>query len=171
MLPLLSYGIKAERLMKNIFNVYRIRNASSDFDADFLLNTAQLVDPVRYKKCMSIHKLGAHAYSPEQILDYLYGLDFVIDVGSDQYVGLDFTVNAAKVPAKLSKCHSLSRMSKSININHSIVILIVGDLDNPDPTVIQSSTKSLMRDLFASFETSSDTRLPRYFKFAVSNSF
>jgi len=81
MLQSLPAGLQAENCMQKILRKARIRNASVDFNAENLRAVAQLANPSRYIACNK--KLYLKQCSADQILDFVYGVDHVIDVGEN----------------------------------------------------------------------------------------
>lgn len=149
MLQLQSAGLRAEYCMQDILHAARIRNASPDFDADSLRAIAQRVNPKRYDLCNE--KLRLHRCSADQILDFVYGVDHVIDVGERVYAGIDLTLNAAGVANKVSKAQQLTKLRAHIGIRHFIVTHMVGDWQDPDPAAIRRSTDSFWDALCDAF--------------------
>ena len=125
MLQLQSSGIRAEYCMQDILHAARIRNASPDFNADTLRSVAQRVNPKRYELCNQ--KLRLHRCSADQILDFVYGVDHVIDVGERVYAGIDLTLDSAGVANKVSKAQRMTKMRAHIGIRQFFVVQMVGD--------------------------------------------
>ena len=154
MLQLQSAGLRAEYCMQDILHAARIRNASPDFKVDNLVAVAQRVNPKRYDLCNQ--KLRLHRCSADQILDFVYGVDHVIDVGERVYAGIDLTLNAAGVANKVSKAQQLTKMRAHIGIRQFVVVHMVGDWNNPDPAVVRKSTDALWDALCDAFNGPAD---------------
>ena len=120
MLQVQPAGLRAENLMQGILHAARICNASPNFHAETLRAVAQRVNPKRYELCNK--KLRLHRCSSDQILDFVYGVDHVIDVGERVYAGIDLTLNAAGIANKVSKARQLTKMRAHIGIRQFIVV-------------------------------------------------
>jgi hypothetical protein len=140
--------------MQDILLAARIRNASPDFKADNLLAIAQKVNPRRYEQCNE--KLRLHRCSADQILDSVYGVDHVIDVGERVYAGIDLTLNAAGVASKVSKAQHLTKMRAHVGIRQFFVVQMVGDWNDPDPAVVRKSTDAFWDALCDAFNGPAD---------------
>ena len=138
MLQVQPAGLRAEHLMQGILHAARICNASPDFRADTLRAVAQRVNPRRYGLCNK--RLRLHRCSADQILDFVYGVDHVIDVGERVYAGIDLTLNDFAVADKVSKAQKLTKMRAHIGIRQFFVVHMLGDWADPDPAVIRQST-------------------------------
>ena len=149
MLQVQPEGLRAEYLMQDILNAARICNALPDFDADTLRVVAQRVNPKRYDLCNE--KLRLHRCSADQILDFVYGVDHVIDVGERVYAGIDLTLNASGIAKKVSKARKLTQMRAHIGIRQFIIVHMVGDWSNPDRDVIRKSTDEFWGELCDAF--------------------
>jgi hypothetical protein len=154
MLQLQSAGLRAEYCMQDILHAARIRNASPDFNADTLRAVAQRVNPKRYDLCNQ--KLRLHRCSADQILDFVYGVDHVIDVGERVYAGVDLTLNAAALADKVNKAQQLTKMRAYIGIRQFIVVHMVGDWNNPDPAIVRKSTDAFWDALCDAFNGPAD---------------
>ena len=154
MLQVQPAGLRAENLMQGILHAARICNASPNFHADTLRAVAQRVNPKRYELCNK--KLRLHRCSSDQILDFVYGVDHVIDVGERVYAGIDLTLNAAGIANKISKARQLTKMRAHIGIRQFIVVHMVGDWSDPDPAVIRQSTDEFWESLCDAFNGPAD---------------
>lgn len=154
MLQLQSAGLRAEYCMQDILHAARIRNASPDFKADTLRAVAQRVNSKRYDLCNE--KLRLHRCSADQILDFVYGVDHVIDVGERVYAGVDLTLNAAGVANKVSKAQQLTKLRAHIGIRQFFVVHMVGDWSDPDPAVVRKSTDAFWDALCDAFNGPAD---------------
>ena len=135
--------------MKGTLDAARIRNASLDFSSDSLLATAQRVDPRRYSRCME--KLRLHRCSSDQILDFVFGVDHVIDVGESVYAGIDLTVDPMRYASKVRKAQSLCKLRMHIGIEQFFVVLMVGDIYKINKEAIRRSTEDFWDALVDSF--------------------
>ncbi len=162
MLSVPTTGVRAENCMAVMLHKARIRNASPDFNADNLRSVAQIVDPIRYAKCdkhIVLHKCKA-----DQILDCVYGVDHVIDMGESVYVGIDLTLDASKVSSKVSKAQSLTKLRAAVGIRQFFVVHMIGDLRYPNQATIQQSMDSLWDAMEASLNGRPDqTRALRFY--------
>ena len=154
MLQVQPAGLRAENLMQGILRAARICNASPDFRADTLRAVAQRVNPRRYGLCNK--RLRLHRCSADQILDFVYGVDHVIDVGERVYAGIDLTLNDFAVANKVSKAQKLTKMRAHIGIRQFFVVHMVGDWSDPDPAVIRQSTDEFWESLCDAFNGPSD---------------
>lgn len=154
MLQLQSAGLRAEYCMQDILHAAKIRNASPDFNADTLRVVAQRVNAKRYDLCNE--KLRLHRCSADQILDFVYGIDHVIDVGERVYAGIDLTLNAAGLAPKVSKAQQLTKMRAHIGVRHFFVVHMVGNWNDPDPAVIRKSTDEFWDALCDAFNGPAD---------------
>lgn len=141
MLSVPTTGVRAENCMAVLLHKARIRNASPDFNADNLRSVAQIINPKRYEQCNK-HRI-LRKCNTDQLLDFVYGVDHVIDVGENIYAGIDLTLNAAQVSSKVSKAEQLTKLRAAIGIRQFFVVHMVGDFQYPDTQVIQRSTDEL----------------------------
>lgn len=140
--------------MAAVLRKARIRNASPDFNANNLRSVAQLVAPARYTACnkhLRLDRCGA-----EQLLDCLYGVDHVIDVGEGVYAGIDLTLNAAQLSSKVSKATSLTKLRAAVGIRQFFVVQMIGDFQNPEPAVVSKSIDSFWEALEDAFNGKPD---------------
>lgn len=145
MLTRTSFGLRAEQFVERLFQAARIRSCGSIFSADVLLNSAKTVDPRRYQTCNSQVKLNR--CNASELLDRLYGVDHVIDLGEDVYVSVDTTVSPAAVAKKMRKALELSKLRSAVGIHQHFVVMVVGDIDNPNANVMAKSINDLWNAL------------------------
>jgi hypothetical protein len=115
----------------------RIRNASPDFSADNLRSVAQIINPRRYQQCNQ-HRVLSKC-NADQLLDFVYGVDHVIDVGEGVYAGIDLTLNAAQLSKKVRQAHGLTKLRAAVGIRQFFVVHMVGDFQYPNQDVINCS--------------------------------
>ena len=137
MLQVQAAGVRAENCMADLLQKARIRNASPDFDADNLRIVAQMIDSKRYAKCDK-HRILAKC-DAAQLLDFVYEVDHVIDVGENIYVGIDLTLDPFSVSSKIRKAMDLRQLRESIGIHDHFVVHMVGDFQCPNPEVVKQS--------------------------------
>lgn len=132
-----TYGLRAETFMERLLHAARIRSAASDFLPETLLNTAKVVNPRRYQATnehIRLNRAGSR-----ELLDHLFGVDHVIDLGERIYVSVDTTVSPSAVAKKMAKGNGLSQLRAAVGIHQHIVLLVVGDFDTPNPEVLAKS--------------------------------
>ena len=127
MLAPLSYGLQLETTFKSILRSAGIRQAEGDFTASALLLDAQRINPSRLATC-SKHFDASKATAAE-LLDWVYGIDHLIDVnGTDQvYAAIDLTANGSAVGQKMSKALSHRPMWSELGIEQFFVVHLIGD--------------------------------------------
>ena len=77
-----SYGLQLEATFKSILRAAGIRQAEGDFNAQALLLDAQRINAQRLATC-SKH-FDASKATAEQLLDWVYGIDHLIDVSGNE---------------------------------------------------------------------------------------
>jgi len=142
----------------------RIRNASPDFSADNLRSVAQIINPRRYQQCDK-HRILSKC-NADQLLDFVYGVDHVIDVGEGIYAGIDLTLNAAQLSRKVSKAGQLTKLRAAVGIRQFFVVHMVGDFQYPNQEVIDRSMNAFWDALEDAFNGRPDQ--VRVFCFHVS---
>ena len=139
-----SYGIQLEATFKSILRAAGIRQAESDFNATALLLDAQRINPSRLASC-SKH-FDAHKANAAQLLDWVYGIDHLIDVnGTDQvYAAIDLTANGSAVGQKMSKALSHRPMWSELGVQQFFVVHMVGDASD----MTKASAAALIDELW-----------------------
>ena len=127
MLAPLSYGLQLEATFKSILRSAGIRQAESDFNATALLLDAQRINPSRLASC-SKHFDASKATAAE-LLDWVYGIDHLIDVnGTDHiYAAIDLTANKSAVPQKMAKALQHRSMWAELGVTQFFVVHVDGD--------------------------------------------
>jgi hypothetical protein len=154
MLTVPTTGIRAENCMAALLRKARIRNASPDFNADNLRAVAQIIAPRRYEQCNK-HRI-LRKCNVDQLLDFVYGVDHVVDVGEGVYAGIDLTLNAAQISQKVSKAGSLTKLRAAAGIRQFFVVHMVGDFRYPNNETIQTSTDAFWDAMENAFNGKAD---------------
>ena len=98
------------------------------YDSKQLVATAQQVNPVWLNHAASTFKKfrGWEWCTSNIIIDRVYGLDYIIDVGgTSERLGLCLLTDPALVESKTEKAHTLSPLWKSIGVTKVVVLLTV----------------------------------------------
>lgn len=137
MLTLPSVGIRAEGVFRHCLHRARIEQVEHRFEPRLLLGNALSYGNRRLQQVLKHRNIGnAGAVA---ILDHVYGLDHVIDVGENVLVGIDITLDATKVAPKVCKASDLRKLTSNIGIHAVYVIHLVGSIDSPDFDVVDQS--------------------------------
>jgi hypothetical protein len=145
MLTIASPGIRAEGVFRRCLRRARIEQVEARFEPRFLVGTALSYGDRRLQQVLKHHNVGC--MTAAQLLDHVYGLDHVIDVGEGVLVGIDITLNHAKLADKVRKAADLRKLTSKIGIQAVCVIHLVGDIDHPDTDVIDASIESFWDEL------------------------
>jgi hypothetical protein len=154
MLSVPTTGVRAETCMAVMLRQARIRNASPDFNANNLRSVAQVINPVRYAKCNK-HRILSKC-DASQLLDFVYGVDHVVDVGEGVYAGIDLTLDASKLSQKISKAQSLSKLRAAIGIRQFFVVQMIGDFQYQNKEVVRQSIDMLWQVMEETFNGRAD---------------
>jgi hypothetical protein len=154
MLPLLSEGLRAERVVHRALQMAHIRTAASDFTTAQLRLIAKTLCPKRLARVAEFHHISK--LTPAELLDYVFGVDLVVDMGEQVYAGIDTTLAANEVAAKVHKAMGLTKLRAKAGIRQFFVVHIVGDALNPDPSVLATSVESLWSDICEAFNGKPD---------------
>lgn len=151
MLTIPTYGIQLENTFKRILRSAGIRQAEGDFTAASLLMDAHRINPGRVARVNEFRVLNK--CTADQILDFVYGIDHLIDVnGTDQiYAAIDLTANAAKVNEKQLKAQRLRPMWAGLGVEQFFIVHADGDhadLTKPGAAVL---IEKLWADMEAAF--------------------
>jgi hypothetical protein len=141
MLTLPSTGIRAEGVFRRCLRRARIEQVENRFEPRLLLGTALSYGGRRLQQVLQHRNIGKATAAG--ILDHVYGLDHVIDVGEGVLVGIDITLDATKLASKVSKATSLRKLTSRIGIHSVYVIHLVGDVADPDYEVVDQSIEKL----------------------------
>ena len=133
----IKQGEAAEQLLDGLFSLTGFSAAAPELTKERLLETAMRVDPRRYHAVSQHHKLAR--CSRDEILDYLYGVDHLIDVGEGLYVSVDTTANPNAVATKVSKAQSYSKLRAAVGIHQHFVVFVVGIITRPSAYVMADS--------------------------------
>lgn len=147
------YGIRLEAFFRKVISAAGIRQAEDDFTPESLRLDAQLANPIR------LHRVQQHVRlekaSPPQLLDHLFGIDFLVDVNGNPsepvYAAIDLTCNRSKVASKMSKALSLRKMWQQIGVAQFFVIHLEGDPEDLTPAGAEQLTESLWQQMEAAF--------------------
>lgn len=122
-----SYGLQLEATFKSILRSAGIRQAEGDFSAPALLLDAQRINASRLASCAK--HFNPTKATAEQLLDWVYGIDHLIDVnGTDKiYAAIDLTANKAAVPQKMAKALQHRSMWAELGVEQFFVIHVDGD--------------------------------------------
>jgi hypothetical protein len=115
------------------------------FEPRFLIGTALSYGDRRLQQVLKHHNVGR--MTAAQLLDHVYGLDHVIDVGEGVLVGIDITLDHSKLAGKVRKASDLRKLTSRIGIRSVCVIHLVGDIDHPDTDVIDASIERFWDEL------------------------
>ena len=153
MLTLPSTGIRAEGVFRRCLRRARIEQVENRFEPRLLIGTALSYGGRRLQQVLKHRNLGHE--SAAEILDHLYALDHVIDVGDGVLVGIDITLDATKLATKVSKASNLRKLTSRIGIHSVYVIHLVGDVADPDYEVVDQSIEKLWDAMAAHLNGSS----------------
>ena len=123
----ISYGLQLEATFKSILHSAGIRQAEGDFSAQSLLLDANRINSSRVARVNEFRLLNRS--TAEQILDWVYGIDHLIDVnGTDKvYAAIDLTANKAAVAQKMAKALQHRPMWSELGVEQFFVIHVDGD--------------------------------------------
>jgi hypothetical protein len=148
-LTLPSYGLQLETSFKRILKAAGIRQAEGDFTAAALLLDATRIDAQRVAaadKHRFLHKATA-----EQLLDWVYGIDHLIDVNGGAepvYAAIDLTANGGKVNSKELKAQRLRPMWAGLGVEQFFIVHVDGDLAD----LTKAGAAALIDKLWADME-------------------
>ena len=122
-----SYGLQLEATFKSILRAAGIRQAESDFNAQALLLDAQRINPSRLATCAKHFDAGKA--TADQLLDWVYGIDHLIDVAGEEkvYAAIDLTANSSAVGSKMSKALQHRSMWSELGVCQFFVVHVDGD--------------------------------------------
>ena len=123
-----TYGIQLEHTFKRILKAAGIRQAEGDFNAAALLLDANRIDAQRVA-ATNRHRLLNKA-TAEQLLDWVYGIDHLIDVNGGAepvYAAIDLTANGSKVNEKQLKAQRLRPMWQGLGVEQFFIVHVTGD--------------------------------------------
>lgn len=151
MLSTVSFGLQLEATFKSILRSAGIRQAESDFNAQALLLDAQRINPHRLASC-SKH-FDASKATAEQLLDWVYGIDHLIDVnGTDQiYAAIDLTANKSAVGQKMSKALAHRTMWSALGVTQFFVVHVDGDPADLTKAGLAAVIEQLWTEMEAAF--------------------
>lgn len=164
MLTLPSTGLRAESVFRRCLQQARIQQVEDSFSVKLLIGNALTHGQRRLQSVLKHRNLGKD--TPASVLDHVYGLDHVIDIGDGVLVGIDLTLDASKLADKLRKAQSLRRLTSSIGIAAVYVIHLVGDIDAADQAVVDASIEAFWSQMVDDFNESKTG--VRTFRFHVS---
>lgn len=145
MLTITSPGIRAEGVFRHCLRRARIEQVEGRFEPRLLVGNALSYGERRLQQVLKHRNIGR--MSAAQLLDHIYGLDHVIDVGENVLVGIDITLDHTKLADKVRKASDLRKLTSRIGIRSVWVVHLVGDINNPDPEVIDASINSFWEAL------------------------
>ena len=147
----LSYGLQLEATFKSILRSAGIRQAESDFNAQALLLDAQRIDARRLASCAK--HFDATKATTEQLLDWVYGIDHLIDVsGNEQvYAAIDLTANKSAVGQKMSKALGHRAMWSELGVTQFFVVHVEGDPADLTKAGAAAVIEQLWADMEAAF--------------------
>jgi len=148
MLTVPSYGVQLEATFKRILRAAGIRQAESDFTAASLLLDAHRIDPGRVARVNEFRLLNKA--SAAEILDWVYGIDHLIDVnGTDHiYAAIDLTANGSKVNEKQLKAQRLRPMWAGLGVEQFFIVHVDGD----PADLTKAGAAALIEKLWAEME-------------------
>ena len=151
MLTIPTYGIQLENTFKRILRAAGIRQAEGDFTAASLLMDARRINPGRVARVNEFRVLNK--CTADQILDFVYGIDHLIDVnGTDQiYAAIDLTANAAKVNEKQLKAQRLRPMWTGLGVEQFFIVHVDGDPADLTKPGAAALIEKLWADMEAAF--------------------
>ena len=151
MLTTSTYGLQLEATFKQILHSAGIRQAESDFNAQSLLLDAQRINAQRLASC-SKHFNPSKA-TAKQLLDWVYGIDHLIDVnGTDQiYAAIDLTANKSAVPQKMSKALGHRPMWSALGVTQFFVVHVDGDPADLTKAGVAAVIEQLWTEMEAAF--------------------
>jgi hypothetical protein len=142
----------------------RIQQVESSFSVNLLVGNALTHGQHRLQAVLNHRNLGKATAAG--VLDHVYGLDHVIDIGDGVLVGIDLTLDASKLADKLRKARSLRKLTAPIGIAFVYVIHMVGDVTAPSQHVIDASIEAFWAQLTDDFNESKTG--VRTFRFHIS---
>lgn len=151
MLTLPSYGVQLENTFKRILRNAGIRQAEGDFTAASLLLDAHRIDPKRVARVNEFRLLNKS--TADQILDWVYGIDHLIDVnGTDHiYAAIDLTANGSKVNEKQLKAQRLRPMWQGLGVEQFFIVHIEGEPADLTKAGVAALIEKLWADMEAAF--------------------
>jgi hypothetical protein len=145
MLVTASPGIRAESVFRQCLRRARIEQVEDRFEPRFLIGTALSYGGTRLQKVLKHRNIGKATAAG--VLDHVYGLDHVIDVGEGVLVGIDVTLDHTKLADKVRKASDLRKITSRIGVQSVCVIHLVGDINHPDPEVVDASIERFWDEL------------------------
>lgn len=152
MLTIPTYGIQLETTFKRIIQAAGIRQAEGDFTAASLLMDAKRIDPKRVARVNEFRVLNK--CTADQILDFVYGIDHLIDVngGADPvYAAIDLTANGSKVNEKELKAQRLRPMWAGLGVEQFFIVHVTGDPADLTKPGAAALIEKLWADMEAAF--------------------
>jgi hypothetical protein len=152
MLTIPSYGLQLEATFKRILRAAGIRQAEGDFTAAALLFDANRINPQRVARVNEFRFVNKA--TAEQLLDWVYGIDHLIDVngGADPvYAAIDLTANGSKVNAKQLKAQGLRDMWQGLGVEQFFIVHIDGDMADLTKPGAAALIEKLWADMEAAF--------------------
>ena len=146
-----TYGLQLEATFRQILKSAGIRQAESDFTAQSLLLDAHRINSDRVARVNEFRMLNK-ASAPD-ILDWVYGIDHLIDVnGTDHvYAAIDLTANRSKVGEKMSKALAHRPMWSALGVEQFFVVQINGDPSDLTRQGAAAVIEQLWADMEAAF--------------------
>lgn len=162
-LALMARGQTAELLFSRVLTQARFEDATAQFTAGELLGTAMRIDPAWVAR-VNTHRL-LHRCTAAQVLDFVYGIDHLLDLGDGVLVGLDSTVNTTKVNDKVLKARDHRRLWAAIGVQHVGVVELIGDPSRFCNDTLRCSVQQFWDELGEALHTGLTVG---WFRFAVS---
>ena len=141
----IKQGPAAEKLLDQLFFCADFPNAISSLSKEMLIETSKRLAPKRYQTVNEIHNLKR--CSANEILDFLYGIDHLIDVGENTLISIDTTADPKAVASKVGKAQNLSRLCAAIGVQQHFVVFVAGLIMNPDAEVMAVSVNNFWDEM------------------------
>lgn len=127
----MSSGTAGETMFVKILESMGFGHQAKTIGKKRLLEAVEEIRPGRIKNVaerrLAVGKpTNWNITSPELILDWVYGLDCVVDVdGNGRLFAMDFTVNPEEISKKADKLRRFSALWKAVGIEKVAVVLAV----------------------------------------------
>jgi|GEM_PF-4601404 len=118
-------GTFNEGVMNTIFQLAGFSNQSKDFDPENLIQLADRVRPGRTINVGSKTKnfKGWDKYSPDFIVDRVYGLDYIVKVRpSGDLIGFNFPTNLSESLSRAGKLATFKPMWQGLGLSRVVVL-------------------------------------------------
>jgi hypothetical protein len=114
-------GFFIERMVARLLTVDGYASAAEEFTTPQLIKLLEVHAPKRLKAVLE-HKPNLAKAEPNQVIDWAFGLDYILLLPSGEKVGLDLTLNGEAVEGKTSKLKKLAKLWGALGVTHVATI-------------------------------------------------